>query len=165
MWHGRKSGPTFLSAERNPAPSIHVLAAVDRQRRAGEEARILVDQESDSACDLFRPTESANRNARDDLGEHLFGDGGDHVRVDITGSDSVHGYARARAFLRQRLRESVYARFGSGVIHLSVLPGLAVDRADVDDAPVAAAADALEDGLGHVEAAAEIGVDDGLALR
>jgi hypothetical protein len=61
-------------------------------------------------------------------------DGGDHVGIDIAGRDRVDGDADARAFLRQRLGEAVDAGFGGGVIDLAILAGLAVDRADVDDA-------------------------------
>ena len=59
---------------------------------------------------------------------------GDHVGVDIAGRDRVDGDAGARAFLRQRLGEAVDAGLGGGIIDLAVLAGLAVDRADVDDA-------------------------------
>src|SRR4030095_8198452 len=46
----------------------------------------------------------------------------------------------------------------------TVLPGLAVDRSDVDDAPVAAAGHSFPNGLGHVEAAAEVRIHDLLPL-
>ena len=42
------------------------------------------------------------------------------------------------AFLRQRLGEAVDARLRGGVVDLAVLAGLAVDRADIDDAAEAA---------------------------
>src|SRR5205085_9105696 len=90
---------------------------------------------------------------------------GDHVGVDIARSDSVDRHAGTRAFLRQRLGEAVDARLGGGIIDLPVLPGLAVDRADVDDPAVAAAGHALEHRFGHVEAAAEVDVDDLLPLH
>src|SRR3546814_10337786 len=65
-----------------------------------------------------------------------------------------------RAFLRQRLGEAVNAGFGSGVIHLAILPRLAVDRPDIDDPAPAAFAHAGKHRLRHVKAAAEIDVDD-----
>src|SRR3546814_5991768 len=75
------------------------------------------------------------RDFRDDLLQHVGGDGGDHVGVDIARRDRVHRDPGARAFLRQRLGEAVDARFGGGVIDLAILPRLAVDRTDVDDPP------------------------------
>ena len=115
---------------------------------------------ADAARDLVRLSEAADRNLRDDLAEHVLRHRGDHVRVDIAGRDRVDGHAVARAFLRQRLGEAVDARLGGGIIDLAILPGLAVDRADVDDPAIAAAGHAFEHRLGHVEAAAEVGVDD-----
>jgi len=44
-----------------------VLAAVDRQGRAGDETGILVAQESDSARDLIGLSEPPDRNPSDDL--------------------------------------------------------------------------------------------------
>src|SRR3546814_6111164 len=70
------------------------------------------------------------RDFRDDLLQHVGGDGGDHVGVDIARRDRVHRDPGARAFLRQRLGEAVDARFGGGVIDLAILPRLAVDRTD-----------------------------------
>src|SRR3546814_14143808 len=60
------------------------------------------------------------------------------------------------AFLRERLGEAVDARFGGGIVDLPILPRLAVDRTDVDDAAPAALDHAGKAGLGHVEAAAEV---------
>ena len=51
------------------------------------------------------------------------------------------------------------ARLGGGIIDLAVLAGLAVDRADIDDAAKFAPVHAVPHRLGHVEAAAEIDVD------
>ena len=108
--------------------------------------------------------EAVDRDLGDDLAEHVRRDRRDHVGVDIARRDGVDGDAVARAFLGQRLGEAVDARLGGGIIDLAVLAGLAVDRADVDDPAVAARLHAFEHRLGHVEAAAEIGVDDLLPL-
>src|SRR3546814_4317704 len=75
---------------------------------------------------------------------------------DVCSSD----LSELRAFLRQRLGEAVNAGFGSGVIHLAILPRLAVDRPDIDDPAPAAFAHAGKHRLRHVKAAAEIDVDD-----
>ena len=163
--HGRRSGPTAWPAERNRAPpSVHVLAAVDRQRRASDEAAILVDQECDPAGDLLGLAEAPDWDPSDDLAEHFLRHRGDHVGVDVPRSDGVDRDAVSRAFLRQRLGEAVDAGLGGGIIDLPVLARLAVDRADVDDAAVATADHAVEHGLCHVEAAAEVRIDHVLPL-
>ncbi len=56
------------------------------------------------------------------------------------------------------------ARLGGGIIDLTILPGLAVDRADVHYPSVTAGLHALEHRLGHVETSAEVGVDHVLPL-
>src|SRR4028118_1213638 len=50
---------------------VHVLAAVDAQGRAGDEAGILAAQEEDAAGDLLRLAEAADRNAGTHLGEQF----------------------------------------------------------------------------------------------
>jgi len=52
------------------------------------------------------------------------------------------------------------ARLRGGVVDLPILPGLPVDRADVDDAPELARAHPRKGRLRHVEAAAEIDADN-----
>src|SRR3954470_21938660 len=154
--------------EKRARPSIHVLAAVDRQRRAGDEAAVLGAEEGDSAGDLVGAAQTADRDSRDDFLEHLGRDRRDHLGVDIAGRDRVDGDSGAGALLGERLGEAVDARFGGGVIDLAILAGLAVDRADVDDPAVFALAHPVPDRLGHVEAAAQIYVDDlvpGLAVH
>src|SRR5258708_39603360 len=47
--------------------SIHVLAAIDRQRRAGDEVGLVGDQEQNGAGDVLGLAEPADRDARDDL--------------------------------------------------------------------------------------------------
>src|SRR5208282_6365895 len=114
---------------------IHMLPAIDRQRRAGDEAGRVADQEHHAARDLLGVAEPADRNPRHDLLQHVLGHGAHHVGVDVAGRDGVDGHALARAFLRQRLGEAVDARFGGGVVDLAVLPGLAVYGTYVHDAP------------------------------
>ncbi len=92
--------------------------------------------------------EPADRNAGDDLLQHVGRHGAHHVGVDIAGRDRVDGDALGGTFLRQRLGEAVDAGLGGGVVHLAVLPGLAVDRADIDDAAEIALAHAVDDDAG-----------------
>src|SRR3546814_1090011 len=53
-----------------------------------------------------------------------------------------------------------YTPLFRSIIDLPILPRLTVDLADIDDAAEFALAHPLEDGLCHVEAAAEVHVDD-----
>src|SRR5690606_33197469 len=71
----------------------------------------------------------------------------------------VGGDVLARAFLRQRNGEAMDAGLGGGVVGLAELAGLAVDRGDVDDAPEAALAHALDDLPGNVESSGEVNAD------
>src|SRR5690349_15306059 len=164
MSRGPRSTPIAWSEEHSPPPSVHVLAAVDRQGRAGDEARVLIHQERNTASDLAGLPEPTNRDSCDDLAEHFLRHRGDHVRVDVAWSDRVHGDAVARALLRKSLREAVNARLCRRIIDLAVLPGLPVDRADVDDPAVAPPGHALEHGLRHVEATAEVRIHHFLPL-
>src|SRR5262249_48615739 len=63
------------------------------------------------------------------------------------------------ALLRQGLGEPQHAGLGCGVVRLADLPGLAVDRADVDDAAKAPRAHPLDDRSRHIEARVEVGPD------
>src|SRR5688500_8565 len=139
--------------------SIHVLAAVDRQSRAGDEAAVFRAEENDATGDLVGAAQTADGNPRDDLLEHVGRHRRDHLGVDVTGRDRVDGDAGPRAFLGQRLGEAVDAGFGGRIIDLPVLAGLTLDRADIAAAAIFARVHSLPDRLGHVEAAAEIDVD------
>src|SRR6185369_3153161 len=143
---------------------IYMLAAVDRERRAGDEIGVVGDEEKNAARDVLGLAEAAHRNARHDLLEHVLRHRAHHVGVDVAGHDRVDRDAEARTLLRQRLGEAVDAGFGRGVVHLAVLAGLAVDRADVDDAAELARAHAVDDGPAGVEARGEIGADDGVPI-
>ena len=158
----RRPSPTPSSTPTPKAErrSVHVLAAVQRQRRARDETALVGDQEQHAAGDLVGIAEAADGDARHDLLQHVGRHRAHHVGVDVAWRDRVHGDALAGAFLGQRLGEAVNAGFGGGVIHLAVLAGLAVDRADVDDAAEAALAHALDHQAAHVEAGGEIGGDD-----
>src|SRR6185312_4197578 len=160
---GRTAGaPTLADAptEASVDRSIHMLPAVDRERRARDEAALVGHQEQHPAGDLLGLAEAADGDAGDDLLQHFLGHGAHHLGVDIAGGDGVDGDALAGALLGQGLGEAVDARLGGGVVHLAVLPGLAVDGADVDDAAEAALAHAVDDAAGHVEAGGQVGVDD-----
>src|SRR6185312_15930275 len=92
--------------------SVHVLAAVDRERRAGDELGILGAEEGDAAGDLLGAAEAADGDAGLDLLQHVGRHGGDHVGVDVAGGQGVDGDAVAGAFLGQGLGEAVDAALG-----------------------------------------------------
>src|SRR4028119_2351057 len=89
----RKATPRALSRARGrerwtgpaTAASIHVLAAVDAERRSGDEAAVVGAEEGHSASDLVGAAEAADRNPGDDLLEHFGGHRGHHLGVDIAG--------------------------------------------------------------------------------
>ncbi len=83
----------------------------------------------------------------------------DHFGRDIAWANDIDGDSLARAFLRQRLGEADVARFGGGVVGLSELAFLPVDRRNIDDATEAPLAHALDDRTGHVEERVQVGVD------
>ncbi len=66
----------------------HVLAAVQGEGGAGHEAGPLARQERDHVGDLLALAQAADRDARDDAGQHGLGHGGDHLGVDIAGADA-----------------------------------------------------------------------------
>src|SRR5712664_3618617 len=148
----RRAGPHHGASE----PLVHMLAAVDRQRRAGDETGIVSDQEHHAAGYFIGLAEPADRDLGDDLFQHVGRHGRDHVGLGVTRRDGVDGDPLRCAFLGQRLGEAVDARLGGGVVDLAVLAALAVDRADIDDAAEAARAHLLDHGAAHVEARAEI---------
>ena len=134
-----------------------MLAAIDAHRRSGDEFAVFGDEEAHAAGDFAGLAEAADGNLGDDLLQHRFGHGGDHVGVDIAGRDGVDGDAEARAFLGQCLGEAVDTAFGGGVVDLAVLARLPVDRTDIHDPAPAAFLHPGEGRLGEVEAAAQIG--------
>src|SRR5205085_4040468 len=71
--------------------SIHMLAAVDAQRAAGDEAAFLGAEKEDAPGDLAGLAEPADRDFGDDLLQHVGRHRRDHVGVDIAGRDRVDG--------------------------------------------------------------------------
>ena len=118
-----------------PRRAHPVLPAVDRERGAGDEVRVVGGEEVDTARDVLRGAEAAARDAGDDLLQHLPRHGAHHLGVHVAGRDGVDDDLAFRALLSEGLGEAVDAGLSGGVVHLAHLPGLAVHRADVDDAP------------------------------
>src|SRR5207248_3469173 len=84
--------------------------------------------------------------------------------VAIARRHGIAGDAACRTLLRQCFGEAVDAGFGGRVVDLSVLPGLAVDRADVDDPAEPARAHAVDHRPRHVEARGQVGLDHRVPL-
>ena len=141
-----------------------MLAAIDAHGRAGDEFGVFGAKETDATGDLAGLAEAADGDLGDDLFQHRFGHGGDHVGIDIARCDGVDGDAEARAFLRQRFGKAVDPALGGGVVHLTVLASLPVDRADIDDPTPAAILHSGECGFGQIEAAAQIGAHHGVPV-
>ena len=80
-------------------PSIHMLAAVYRERRAGDEVGLFCNQKEDGAGDVFGSAQSAHRNARNDFLEHVFGHGAHHFSIDVSRRDGVDRDVLARPLL------------------------------------------------------------------
>src|SRR5207253_8202925 len=108
-------------------PSIHVLAAIDRKGRARDEIGLVGDQEQHRASDVLGFAEAADRDAGDDLLQHIGWHRTHHLGIDIARRYGVDGDAARRPLLRQCLGEAVDARFGGSIVDLTVLSGLPVD--------------------------------------
>src|SRR5271166_615041 len=141
--------------------SDHVLAAVCRDRGAGDEAGVVAGQEHDAAPDLLGLAQAPDRDQRQDaLVEHLLIDRTDHLSGDVARADRVDRDTDASALLRQRLGEPQITCLCRRVIDLSSLPFLSVNRRDVDDTAKLPLTHARPDRVRHVEEAVEVGTDN-----
>ena len=136
-----------------------MLPAVDGQRGSRDKISLIGGQEGHATGDVGRMPQPPDRNARNDLLQHFAGNRAHHLGVDIARSDGIHRNAMPCPLLRQGLGKPMDAGLGGGIVHLAILPGLAVDAADIDDTAELACAHAVEGQLAQVEAGAEIGVD------
>src|SRR6266850_1315960 len=133
MW-GTGATLAFRVSSSNES-SHHILPAVRRQRRTGNQAGLVGGEEHDAARDLLRLAQATERDERQDvLLQHVLRYRPDHFGGDIAGADRVDGDTALGAFLRQRLGEAELAGLGGGIVGLPHLALLAVDRRDIDDA-------------------------------
>src|ERR1019366_9020500 len=95
------------------------------------------EEEADHASDLVRPTQSLDWYLLDNAVEDRLGDLGHHLSCDESRSHAIDGDPFAGRFQREALGESVERCLRGSVIGLSDVPGLADDRAQVDNAPTA----------------------------
>ena len=98
-----------------------MLAAVDRQRRAGDEAPVLVDQESDPA-QLASPnsyTGGTDQSRYGPYGDWLFGDAGDDQLYGSNRNDMLSGGAGADYILGGDGDDLIQAGGGNDLIYAS----------------------------------------------
>src|SRR5690606_1573009 len=134
-----RGGRALKPGAAGPAPSeAHVKAAVDRDVGAGDVAGVVVAAEGDDARDLVAAAKPADLHAVDDALADLLGNRHHHRGVAIARRPRVDRDALARHLARQRHGEAVHPGLGRRVVGLAELTGLAIDRADVDDATEAA---------------------------
>src|SRR5690606_28390060 len=134
--------------------------AVERKIRTRRKTGLVRGEPGHHRGDFLRAAQALDGYGADDLLEHVRPDGADDVGADVARRYRIDGDALARHFLRQRHGEPVYPGLGGGIVGLPELPLLAIDRADVDDAPPLALDHVVDDLLGHVEQAVQVGVDD-----
>src|SRR6185312_11082785 len=100
----------------------HVLSAIDRQRRTGDETRIIRGEKDYRARDLLRFTDAINRYLRQDgFLEHVLRNRLHHFGVDIAGADHVDGDAALGVLQRERLCETDVAGLRRRIVHLTEL--------------------------------------------
>ncbi len=119
----------------NRRASHHILSAVDRQRRAGDGARLIGREEHHRAGDFVGLAEAIDRDQRQDaFFQYLLRHCLHHLGIDVARADRVHRDAALGILQRQRLGEADVAGLRRRIIDLTELAFLAVDRGDVDDA-------------------------------
>ena len=132
-------------------------AAVEREVSAGGVTALVRGNPGNDGGDFFRCAQPLGRHAGNDFFQHIRTDRLDHVSADVTRADSVDGDAFAGELLRQRHGEAVQASLGGGVVDLTELAFLAVDRRNIDHASEVRFDHAFDHLLGHVEHAVEVG--------
>src|SRR3984893_5261991 len=165
----RSEGTGTRLASTQPSPArggkrFHPDAAVEGENGTGYVAGVVLTQEADDACDLFRCAQALDGNAADHLLQRLLRHRSNHLSVDEARCDTVHGDAAPRRLQRQALGEAEQSRLGSGVVGLPDVAGFPDYRADVDDAAGGPLHHVVEDRLDHVEGAGEIDPEDGVPI-
>ena len=92
---GQAGAPSETNALKSKRKTLgEVLAAIGRERRAGDEAGLVGGEEHHAARDLLRLAEAADRDLRQDaLLEHLLRHRQHHFGADIAGADRIDGDA------------------------------------------------------------------------
>src|SRR3954451_6323969 len=85
-------GGTGFGLNREAVPSVHVQAAVDVQRLAGDVACVFADQEVDGGSNVPRAAHPVHHQVLDELIFAFLAEGAAHdVGVDGTGRDGIDG--------------------------------------------------------------------------
>ena len=110
--------------------------------------------------DLDIGSDSAQRNGLREGSFLVLGQDGGHRRLDVSGSDGVHGDRPAGQLAGKRFRQADQPGFRGGVVRLSGLPRLADDRCDVDDPSPSALHHLRHHGLRHQKCAGQVRRED-----
>ena len=100
---------------------------------------------------LFRLSEPADRDLRNDGLQNLFRDGSHHLRIDVTGRDAqltvipFFAFSWASAFVKP-----IIPAFAAGDVALPDLAFLAVHGGNIDNPPEPAVTHSIDDGLHHI---------------
>src|SRR5690606_23588258 len=143
---------------------MHDHATVNRQGLAVDVGGPLARQERHHRRHVLRRAEAPGRDLLQVGLLELGGEGGGHVRLDEAGRHRVHRHALAGVLAGQRLGEADQAGLGGDVVGLAGVAAQRHHRAEVHHAPEARAQHAAQGGLGEVEGAREVGVDDRLPV-
>src|ERR1035437_297008 len=141
---------------------LHVESAIYRNDGAGDVRRSVIKETGHDVRNLLRFAQSTDRNSRNDLFEHCFGNRRHHVGADETRSDAVDGNALSSEFEGEGLGESVHSRFGRRVVGLAYVSRLANDRTDVDDSARSSRDHVLDDCFDHVETSGYVDPHDAM---
>ena len=106
----------------------NVLGTVYGHRRPRDEGGTIAGKIDAHGRDLLSFAEPANWDRRDDALQHILGNSAHHLCIDIARTNGVDGDAFLSALLREGLGEANQTRFGGGVIDLTKLTLLAIDR-------------------------------------
>ena len=126
----------------------------------GYEAGCRRGQIDDAGGDLHGVAQSAHGGAVEDRLHGFFGDPVQHPGLHEARGNGVHRHASAGVLPGQRLGEPDQAGLGGGVVGLAEVADAADDAGDVDDPSPVAGRHPLDEMLGDVEDAGQVGVDD-----
>lgn len=141
--------------------------AIDVERDARQVSGQVADQEQASIGHVGGVTQAAQRNPLDDVGPHFHGElvAGD-VCLDQAGRDRVDADVVATEFAGHGTCKAKHARLGRAVVRPpeNAAATLRRDRRHANDAAALLLFHLREDGLRHVERAAQVHIDHGVEI-
>ncbi len=121
-------------------------------------------KETGHTGNLLGLSKSLEGDARGHLLQVILAELGRHIRFNETGAKAVDGNATSGKLLGIAHGQADDTALGGGVVGLAGVADLSNDAGNVDDATGALLGGKLEEGLGAVEDAGEVDVDDRLPL-